>query len=722
MSNGPPRRGGDEEGWCERMSNRATGSQHRRLTLLTLCVATFMISLDLTIVNVALPLMQRDMHLTAGDLEWVVSAYSLSLAALVPVGGALGDRYGRRLVFLTGMAVFALGSVACALSPSGAALIAFRGVQGVGGAAMLARTLSIITETFPSATRARAIGIWAAVGGTGFGAGPVAGGILLTYFGWASVFWVNVPVAVAGVVGTVVAIRESRAPQSRCLDVPGVMTSAAGLVAITLGLIESASYAWDAWPVAAPMVAGVGLLVGFAVWERHAPHAMLPTALLRSRSFVTASAIYLLSYLGLAGALFYVTLLYQDVDGWSVLRTGLSWLCMNAPFLLMAQSAGRLDRRFPATAVVATGCAVAAVGVFALSRVTTTTPFALTAVGYVLFGGGFGTFIPGTTHVALRDVPPGVSGAASGMLNAARQIGTSVGLAVLGAIGSTRRCPTGTAGPAGPSRRRHRPRTSAGDASRRSPRHSGRRTGTWRPSRSCTAINSPLASPRRASWPPRSSQSSHSGRHRVGGGDSGWCSRSAPMITRVFRCDTPSGSALDHGCYEWPDRLVVGLEDRGQRGEETSMEPRINKPLTLLPDTLAPVQALLKSAYSSGVPRATMELVHLRASQINGCAWCVVAGTEQASKAGETTERLASVVAWREAPYFDEAERSALALAEAATRLADRPDPVPDEVWDAAARHYDERQLAGIVLMVGMTNLFNRFNVATRQIAGTDPQ
>jgi AhpD family alkylhydroperoxidase len=150
------------------------------------------------------------------------------------------------------------------------------------------------------------------------------------------------------------------------------------------------------------------------------------------------------------------------------------------------------------------------------------------------------------------------------------------------------------------------------------------------------------------------------------------------------------------------------------------MEPRIKKPLALLPDVMAPIQALLKSAYSSGVPRATLELVHLRGSQINGCAWCVVSGTVQATKAGETTERLAAVVAWREAPYFDDAERAALALTEAATRLADRPDPVPDEIWDAAARHYDERQLAGIVLMIGITNLFNRFNVTTRQIAGTD--
>jgi AhpD family alkylhydroperoxidase len=149
------------------------------------------------------------------------------------------------------------------------------------------------------------------------------------------------------------------------------------------------------------------------------------------------------------------------------------------------------------------------------------------------------------------------------------------------------------------------------------------------------------------------------------------------------------------------------------------MEPRINKPLELLPDVMTPVQALLKAAYSSGVPRATLELVHLRASQINGCAWCVVSGAGQAAQAGESAERLASVVAWREAPYFSDAERAALALAEAATRLADRPDPVPDEIWDAAARHYDDKQLAGLVLMIGISNMFNRFNVTTRQVAGT---
>ena len=228
-----------------------------------MCVATFMIQLDVTVVNVALPRIQADLGMTAGGLEWVISAYALSLAALIPAGGVLGDHYGRKRVFLAGLAIFALGSVGCALSPSAAALIASRAVQGVGGAAMLALTLSILTETFPAPDRAAAIGTWAAVGGTGFGVGPVAGGMLLTFFGWASVFWVNVPIAVVGIVGTAAVVRESRNPRSRRLDRPGLLLSAAGLVAVTLGLIESAGHPWRAWPVPAPLLAGAVVLAGF---------------------------------------------------------------------------------------------------------------------------------------------------------------------------------------------------------------------------------------------------------------------------------------------------------------------------------------------------------------------------------------------------------------------------------------------------------------------------
>jgi DHA2 family methylenomycin A resistance protein-like MFS transporter len=410
-------------------------SRPRRLTLLVMCAATFMIQLDVTIVTVALPRIQADLGLSAGGLEWVISAYALSLAALIPVGGALGDHYGRKRVFLAGMVIFALGSAACALSPSAAVLIASRAVQGVGGAAMLALTLSIITETFPPGIRAGAIGTWAAVGGTGFGVGPVAGGVLLTFFGWASVFWVNVPFAVIGIAGTAVAVRESRNPRSRRLDRPGAVISAAGLVAVTLGLIESASHPWASWPVAGSLLTGVLFLAGFGLWERRAPHAMIPPGLLRARSFASSSLIYLISYTAFSGVLFYVTLLYQDINGWTVLRTGLSWLFMNAPFLFMAQLTGRLGRRLSPAAVICAGCLAAAAGFFALSLAGPATPFVVTAAGYIVSGAGFGTLVPAITHVAMRDVPAGASGTASGVLNASRQIGTSVGLAVLGTIG-----------------------------------------------------------------------------------------------------------------------------------------------------------------------------------------------------------------------------------------------------------------------------------------------
>lgn len=416
------------------MSLSLTEPRRRRLTLFAMCMATFMTSLDLTIVNVALPSMQSELHMSAADLEWAISAYSLSLAAIIPASGALGDRYGRKRVFLTGMVVFLVGVIACAVAWNAASLVVFRAVQGAGGAAMLALGLSILTETYPQEQRAGAIGAWAAIGGTGFGAGPVGGGILLTYFTWPSVFWINLPFAALGIACTAVAVRESRNSKARRLDLPGMALSSLGLVCLTLGFVESSDRPWGGALVAVPLVTGAGLLIAFFWWERRATHAMLPPALLRARSFASASGIYMLTYGGMSGALFWVTLYFQNVAGWSVLRTGLSWLFMNIPFLTMAQFGGRLDSRFRSSVVATWGTLVAAVGVFLLSRAGTT-PFAVSALGYALYGGGFGTFVPAVTHVAMRDVPSGVSGAASGVLNASRQIGSSVCLAVLGTVG-----------------------------------------------------------------------------------------------------------------------------------------------------------------------------------------------------------------------------------------------------------------------------------------------
>jgi len=406
----------------------------RRLTLVAMCIAQGMILLDITIVNVALPAIQRELHESSGELEWVISAYALSLAALIPFSGALGDRFGRKRFFAAGMVVFTLGSVACALSASAVELIAARAFQGVGGAMMSALALSILSQAYSGKARASAIGIWATCAGLGFGLGPVVGGLLLGVFGWSSIFWVNVPFGVAGIALTVTVVPESRNPDTRPVDVPGIVISAAGLLALTFGLIESSSSSWTSTPVWASIAAGLVLLAWFVWWERRAPFPMIPSQVVKLRRFTTSCGVYLVSYAALTGVYFYLTLLYQDVDGWTALRTGLSWLFMNVPFLVVAQFAGRLSRRLSARAIVAGGCLVTAVGVFTFSTLTPSSPFVIAVIGYVLFGAGTGMWIPGVANVAMRDVPPGLSGTASGVFNASRQVGTSVGLAILGAI------------------------------------------------------------------------------------------------------------------------------------------------------------------------------------------------------------------------------------------------------------------------------------------------
>jgi MFS transporter, DHA2 family, methylenomycin A resistance protein len=400
-----------------------------------MCIAQGMILLDITIVNIALPSIERELHESAGSLEWVISAYALSLATLIPLSGTLGDRFGRRRFFVIGMVIFAIGSIACAMSRSDVSLIGSRAFQGVGGAMMSALTLSILSETYPKEIRAGAIGVWATCAGLGFGLGPVVGGLLLARFDWSSIFWVNVPFALAGIALGVTVVPESRDPATRRLDLTGVGASALGLLALTFGLIESSSHDWGSWFVAAPLVVGGVCIAMFAVWEQHARSPMVPPALLRLRSFGTSCGVYLIAYAALAGAMFYVTLLFQNVNGWSALRTGFSWLTMNVPFLVMAQLAGRLNRRFSPNVVVGAGCIVAAAGVLLLGAVTPSTPFVLAGAGYALLGAGYGTLVPGVINVAMRDVPAGFSGVASGVLNASRQIGTSVGLAVLGTIG-----------------------------------------------------------------------------------------------------------------------------------------------------------------------------------------------------------------------------------------------------------------------------------------------
>ncbi|MBV9094176.1 MAG: MFS transporter [Streptosporangiaceae bacterium] len=396
-----------------------------------------MMVLDVLIVSVALPSMQHELRLSPAGLEWVVSGYALALAALIPTGGALGDHFGRKRIFISGVALFTLASVGCAVSVSGDMLIGFRVIQGIGGAVMSSLTLSLIAEAYPSDARTGPIGLWAAVSGLAVAGGSVLGGLLLSVFPWSSVFWVNIPIGVVTVAISLAAVTESREPVPRSFDIAGVALSAVGLLLLTFGFIDSADATWRSPVVAVCVAGGIAVLAVFFWRERTAASPMVPPALLRTPGFGWACAVYLLAYLAFSGFIYYVTLFFQDIDGWSALRTGLSWLFFCVPYFVVAQLRKRLARWLPVAWAVGSGCVLAATGMLGMSQVTTQTPFAWPAACYLVVGVGFGLMVPAGSAAAMAEVPEGSSGIGSGLFNACRQIGTAMGLAILGSVAAS---------------------------------------------------------------------------------------------------------------------------------------------------------------------------------------------------------------------------------------------------------------------------------------------
>jgi MFS transporter, DHA2 family, methylenomycin A resistance protein len=404
------------------------------MTLIAMCVAQGMILLDNTIVNVALPSIQRELDVDPGNLIWVVNAYVLALASLIMVGGTLGDRYGRKRVFLVGLVIFTAMSAACALSPNESVLIAARAAQGVGAALVAPLSLSILADAYPPERRTAAIGIWAAAAGLGFGAGPVVGGILVELFSWSAVFWVNVPIGIVGLVLVITGVRESRNPQARRLDVPGAVLVAGGLCVLTFAIVESEHFGWTSPTMIALLLAAAVLLVSFLVVESRVAEPMVPLELFRDSRFTVSCGVYAIMYLALASTFFFVTLFFQNVEGWSALEVGLSWLIMNTPFLIASTFAGRLAKTI-GTATCWLGVLLGGLGVLALAFLEPGAGLLAASPGYVLIGAGYGTAVPTISAVAVSALPPERSGLASGVLNSARQVGTAVGLAVLGSIG-----------------------------------------------------------------------------------------------------------------------------------------------------------------------------------------------------------------------------------------------------------------------------------------------
>jgi EmrB/QacA subfamily drug resistance transporter len=398
-----------------------------------MCIGQGMILLDNTIVNVALPAIQKGLGVTPGALEWTVNAYVLALASLIIVGGTLGDRYGRKRLYLIGLAVFAIFSAAC-LARTDVELIVHRALQGVGAAIMAPLTLSILVDAYPPDRRTTAIGIWASVAGLGFLAGPIVGGVLIALSGWPAVFFVNIPIAVVGFAVAVASVRESRDEAARALDPVGTILITIGLFLLTFALIESNVHHWlSTYTLSLGAVAFVAILA-FVAHEARTAQPMVPLGLFRDVAFSAANVLYAFAYAALAAMFFFVTLYYQNVKGWSAVKTGMSWIPLNLFFLAVSPLAGRIVRRLGMAWTVGGGFALAGVATIGLGRLDVTSSYAAAWPWYLLNGLGYGLLVPAVSSAGMGAIPSERSGVGSGILNSSRQIGAAVGLAVLGSI------------------------------------------------------------------------------------------------------------------------------------------------------------------------------------------------------------------------------------------------------------------------------------------------
>jgi EmrB/QacA subfamily drug resistance transporter len=404
-------------------------------TLAAVSVGLFMIMLDNTVVNVALPSIRTSLGMSLEGLEWVVAGYALTFAAFMLIGGKLADFVGRRLIFMVGLAVFTAASLACGLASSSGVLIGARIVQGLGGAMMNPATLSIITATFPPRERGRAIGIWAGVSAMALAIGPLVGGLLTEHVNWNWIFFINVPVGILGLLAIPFLIDESRdTTAEQRLDVPGLATSAVGLFALTYALVEANKYGWGSTRIIVAFAVAAVSLVTFVMLERHQRNPMLDLSLFRNRTFSGANGSMLFVGLAMFGTFFYVSLYLQNVLKYSPTQAGASFLPMTLLIILIAPRAGALTDRVGSRWLVGGGMSLLAVMLFYYSTLGANESFWALIPGLLLGGVGMGMTMTPVTAAAMSAVPVDKAGVGSAVLNSARQVGGSLGIAVMGAI------------------------------------------------------------------------------------------------------------------------------------------------------------------------------------------------------------------------------------------------------------------------------------------------
>jgi EmrB/QacA subfamily drug resistance transporter len=410
--------------------------RRRRLLVLVICsLSLLMIGLDATIVSVALPAIHRSLHATFSGLQWTVDAYTLVLASLLMLAGSTADRLGRRRVFQSGLVLFSLGSLLCALAPSLQLLVACRVVQAIGGAMLSPVAMSILRNVFEDPReRAQAIGVYAAMFGISMALGPVLGGLLVSAISWRAIFLVNVPIGLAAIALTALLVPESRAPRARRIDPVGQLLVIAGLGTLTYGVIEGGRVGFGAVGIAIVLAVALACFVALVRYELRRREPLLEMRFFTSAPFAGAGAIAVCLSAALGGFLFMNTLYLQDVRGLSSLQAGLSLLPTATMLIIVAPLSGRLVGRYGARpSMVAGGLGVLASGLM-LTGLAPDTSWALLLGAYAVFGAGFALVSPPIAHTAVSGMPPAQAGVAAAVATTSRQVGITLGVAVLGAV------------------------------------------------------------------------------------------------------------------------------------------------------------------------------------------------------------------------------------------------------------------------------------------------
>jgi EmrB/QacA subfamily drug resistance transporter len=408
------------------------------LVLLTMCFALFMAMLDNTVVNIALPTLSNDLNAGVSGLQWIVDGYVLAFASLLLTGGILGDRYGRKRMFLFGLAGFTLASLGCGLSNSTGMLIAFRALQGIGAAMLMPGTLSILTVTFPPHERAKAIGIWAGVSGIALALGPTLGGWLVEHVGWESIFFLNVPIGVLGAIAAVKFVRESRSPEARQLDLVGLGLGTAGLFSMTYGLIEANQLGWADPVILGALTLAIVLFGTFINWERRTAHPMMPLQFFKIPAFSAGNAVAFAISLGMFGTFFFASLFMQVVRGYSAFETGVRFLPLTGMIILVAPNAGRFASKHGSRLPMTFGLTLAGAGLFLLSRVDQSTSFVMMVPIFMMMGIGMASTMAPMTAAVMNAVGPERAGLGSATTNTSREVGGVFGIALLGTLLTTK--------------------------------------------------------------------------------------------------------------------------------------------------------------------------------------------------------------------------------------------------------------------------------------------